>query len=186
MQNGWKVCAWVFQCAMLATSPLSAQPPLLDTSQARVVALDAQGKQPASAWNRVVILLRTGEVRWIPAGETFQLDGVGEQSVRRIVEVELKNMRVSPPPALSKLDAVRVDARHYKIEFENEQVRVLRVHYEAHDKGVLHEHLLNRVVCYLNDQANMKAGEVRMAGPATHTEENAGDHPADRIAVELK
>jgi hypothetical protein len=50
----------------------------------------------------------------------------------------------------------------------------------------MHEHNLNRVVLYLNDQGNMKADDVRMSGPGTHTEENAGDQPADRIAVELK
>jgi hypothetical protein len=182
MQIGWKQCApAVFACATLL-----AQPPLIDTPQARVVAVEAQGKQPSSPWNRVVILMKTGEVRWIPAGEPFQLDGVGEQSVRRIVEVELKNNPANPQPPQSKLDAVKADSRHYRVEFENEQVRVLRVHYEAHDKGVLHEHLLSRVVCYLNDQGSVKAGDVRMAGPATHTEENSGDHPADRIAVELK
>jgi hypothetical protein len=79
-----------------------------------------------------------------------------------------------------------VDAKHYKVEFDNDQVRVLRVHYDAHDKGERHEHLLNRVVLYLNDQPGAKTDEVRVSGPGTHTEENAGDTPADRIAVELK
>ena len=47
-------------------------------------------------------------------------------------------------------------------------------------------HMLNRVVLYLNDQPNAKADEVRMAGSATHTEENTSGQSADRIAVELK
>jgi len=42
------------------------------------------------------------------------------------------------------------------------------------------------VVVYLNDQPGAKADDVRMSGPATHTEQNASDQPADRIAVELK
>jgi hypothetical protein len=50
----------------------------------------------------------------------------------------------------------------------------------------MHEHLLNRVVVYLNDQPGAKADDVRMAGPATHAEENSSDQPADRIAVEIK
>ena len=79
-----------------------------------------------------------------------------------------------------------VDAKHYKIEFENDQVRILRVHYDPHDKGELHEHILNRVVLYLNDQPGAKADEVRISGAGTHTEQNASDQPADRIAVELK
>jgi hypothetical protein len=32
----------------------------------------------------------------------------------------------------------------------------------------------------------MKAGDIRISPPGTHTEENAGDTPADRIAVEIK
>ncbi|OLD67979.1 MAG: hypothetical protein AUI33_09980, partial [Ignavibacteria bacterium 13_1_40CM_2_61_4] len=84
------------------------------------------------------------------------------------------------------LDPAAVDSKHYKVEFENEHVRVLRIHYEAHEKGEMHEHILNRVVVYLNDQRGGKANDVRMAGAATHAEENASDQPADRIAVELK
>jgi hypothetical protein len=182
MQKGWKMLF----ASPLAAAILSAQAPLLNTPQARVLAVEAQGRQAPSPSNRVVILLKTGEIRWIPAGETFQLDGVGDQSVRKILEIELVNMPADPDPALPRLDAPRVDPRHYKVAFENEQVRVLRIHYEAHDKGPLHEHRLNRVVIYLDDQEGRKAGEVRMAGPVTHAKENTGNHPADRIAVELK
>ena len=65
-------------------------------------------------------------------------------------------------------------------------MRVLRIHFGAHEKGGTHEHILNRVVVYLNDQPGAKADDVRMAGAATHAEENASGEPADRIAVELK
>jgi hypothetical protein len=34
--------------------------------------------------------------------------------------------------------------------------------------------------------ATAKADDVRMSGPAIHTEQNASDQPADRIAIELK
>ena len=79
-----------------------------------------------------------------------------------------------------------VDSGHYKVAFENEQVRVLRIHYEAHEKGETHEHILNRVVVYLNDQPGAKADDVRISGAMTHAEENASDRPAERIAIELK
>ena len=38
----------------------------------------------------------------------------------------------------------------------------------------------------LNDQTGRKADEVRVAGAATHAEENTSGQAADRIAVELK
>ena len=99
--------------------------------------------------------------------------------------MDLKGPPAGPAP-VTKLDPVAVDKKHYKVEFENEFVRVLRVHYDAHEKGETHEHILNRVVVYLNDQPGAKADDVRVSGAATHAEENASGQPADRIAVELK
>jgi len=52
----------------------------------------------------------------------------------RILEVDLKGPPAGPAP-VSKLDPVTVDGRHYKVEFENEQVRVLRIHFEPREKG---------------------------------------------------
>ena len=47
-------------------------------------------------------------------------------------------------------DAVKVDPKHYKVEFENSQVRVLRIHYGAHEKSVMHHHP-DSVVTFLTD-----------------------------------
>ena len=47
-------------------------------------------------------------------------------------------------------DAVKVDPKHYKVETENAQVRVLRVHYGPHEKSVLHSHP-NSVAVFLTD-----------------------------------
>jgi hypothetical protein len=103
----------------------------------------------------------------------------------RILEIDLKGPPAGPAPA-SAMDPVAVDAVHYKVVLENEYVRVLRVHYEPHEKGQTHQHILNRVVFYLNDQPGAKADDVRVSGAATHAEENSSAQPADRIAVELK
>jgi hypothetical protein len=37
-------------------------------------------------------------------------------------------------------DAAKVDPTHYKVEFENAQVRILRFHYGPHEKSVMHSH----------------------------------------------
>ncbi len=37
-------------------------------------------------------------------------------------------------------DPVKVDPKHYKVEFENAQVRVLRIRYGPHEKSVMHDH----------------------------------------------
>ena len=181
--------------------------PKLDTAQARVIVATLQPQLPVRALkghatDRVLIYLdngvmtmeigtdketiefHRGDVRWLPASGPYVAQNTSANPIR-LLEVDLKGKPSGPAPA-TKLDPAVVDAKHYKVMFENDQVRVLRVHYEAHDKGVEHEHILNRVVVYLNDQTGAKTDDVRMAGAAVHTEQNTGDQPADRIAVELK
>jgi hypothetical protein len=198
--------------ALLGTSLVQAQDPpaiaqRLDTPQARVIVATLQPRTPASAKNghatdRVLIYLdagamtvkegaqsntiefRRGDVRWRPASGAYVAENVSDHPVR-ILEIDLKGPPAGPAPA-TPLDPVAVDPRHYTVAFENASVRVLRVHYEPHEKGETHEHILNRVVVYLNDQPGAKADDVRMSGAAKHAEENASGQAADRIAVELK
>jgi len=125
-----------------------------------------------------------GDVRWRPASGPYVAENISVHPIR-ILEIDLK-AKSTGPTLVSKLDPTLVDAKHYKVEFENDRVRVLRIHYDPHEKGELHEHILNRVVLYLNDQTGAKADDVHISGAATHTEQNASDQPADRIAVELK
>jgi hypothetical protein len=44
---------------------------------------------------------------------------------------------------------VKVDPKRYKVEMENDQVRVLRAKCGPREKGVLREHGLNRVIVFL-------------------------------------
>ena len=95
-------------------------------------------------------------------------------------------------------DPVKVDPKHYKVESENAQVRVLRIHYGPHEKSVMHQHP-DSVVIYLTDATtNMttpdgktqvmkgKAGDAAYAPAGSHLPENASDKPFDAILVELK
>src|ERR1700682_2264428 len=47
-------------------------------------------------------------------------------------------------------DPIKVDAKHYKVEFENDKVRVLRITYGAHEKSVMHHPPAN-VAVFLTD-----------------------------------
>ena len=47
-------------------------------------------------------------------------------------------------------DAVKVDPKHYTVVSENDHVRILKVHYGAHEKSVTHSHP-NLAVVFLND-----------------------------------
>jgi hypothetical protein len=199
--------------ALVCASALHAQDvpptitPRLDTPQARVIVATLQPRTPANArnghaTNRVVIYLddgvmtrkqgeqsntiefHRGDVRWVPSSGAYIAENISDHPIR-ILEIDLKSPPAGPAPA-TPLDPAKVDPKHYKVALENEFVRVLRVHYDAHEKGEMHEHILNRVVVYLNDQPGAKADDVRVSGAAKHAEENASGQPADRIAVEIK
>ena len=206
---------FTFTFGLLVSASLLAQNPpapaaiaqKLDTPQARVIVATLQPRTPSISSNghatdRVLIYLddgvmtrkegeqttriefKRGDVRWRPQGGPYTSENISDHPIR-ILEVDLKGGPAGPLP-VTKLDPVAVDSGHYKVALENEHVRVLRIHFGPHEKSPAHEHILNRVVVYLNDQTNAKADDARMAGAATHTEENASAQPADRIAVELK
>lgn len=95
-------------------------------------------------------------------------------------------------------DPVKVDGNHYKVEFENDQVRVLRVKVGAGEKSIMHQHP-DAVAIFLTDvngkftfpdgksePVTSKAGETRWTPAITHMPENAGDQPFEVILVELK
>jgi quercetin dioxygenase-like cupin family protein len=101
-------------------------------------------------------------------------------------------------PMLSAQDATKVDSKHYTLVSENDQVRILRVHYGAHEKSVMHSHPAG-VAVFLTDATtkftfpdgktqimNVKAGDAQSITPVTHLPENTGDKPMDLILVELK
>jgi hypothetical protein len=103
----------------------------------------------------------------------------------------------SAMPAMAQ-DPVKVDSKHYKVEFENDQVRVLRITYGPHEKSVMHEHPAN-VAVFLTDAsakftmpdgksvaAQVKSGGVKWDAGGKHLPENVGDKPMEVILVELK
>ena len=101
-------------------------------------------------------------------------------------------------PILSAQDAVKVDPKHYTVVSENAQVRILKVHYDPHEKSVMHSHP-DAVAVFLTDSKgrfsypdgktedlNTKAGEAVYTPKQTHLPENTGDNGMDVIVVELK
>ena len=191
----------------LAQTPAVTITERLDTPQARVFVATLQPHAPVvskagHATHRVLIYMddgemkmteggsattstfKRGDVRWRAASGPYTAENLTDRPIR-LLEIDLKGKPAGPLP-VTALDPVKVDPQHYKVDFENEFVRVLRVTFGPGEKGARHEHILNRVVFYLNDQTNAKADDVRMSGAATHSEANESSQTAYRIAVELK
>ena len=106
-------------------------------------------------------------------------------------------LALAVPSALAQ-DPVKVDPKHYTVEFENAQVRVLRIKYGPHEKSVMHRHP-NSVAMFQTDgqikftfpngktqDAGGKAGQVTWNPASTHLPENTGEQPFEAILVELK
>ena len=102
-----------------------------------------------------------------------------------IIEVELKNTG-SAKPAASARDALKLDAKHYKLEFENDQVRVLRLKLGAHEATPAIDHAHSTVAICLTDHDAHKAGDATWEAPTTGKMENTGTSPVEMVLVEIK
>jgi uncharacterized RmlC-like cupin family protein len=107
-------------------------------------------------------------------------------------------MSTAPKPQEAVQDPVKVDPKHYKVEIDNEQVRVLRINYGPHEKSVMHSHP-NGVAIFQNDihckftfpdgkteEQRFGAGETLYMPAGSHLPENLSNQPFDVILVELK
>jgi uncharacterized RmlC-like cupin family protein len=215
------VAAGLIFCATLGAITVEPAGTLFENDQVRVIRAfekpRVKGKFHAHTQNRVLIYLQpgqqrfeyqdgrtsevfhwqTGEVKWSPASGMHSPEVISNDAFN-IVEIELKRPGTGKT-ITSNLDPVKIDPKHYKLEFENPQVRVLRVKIEAHGTAPMHEHSLNRVTVFLTDQVfrvkdshgeikimKHKAGDAVWGTPTTHTEENLSNDPFEVVAIELK
>jgi quercetin dioxygenase-like cupin family protein len=95
-------------------------------------------------------------------------------------------------------DALTADPLHYTVEFENADVRILRIKYPAHSKGNMHDHPHSATVFLTQGKLRMTmpdgktiignvpkgAAVFEEAGP--HQPENIGDEDFEAVRIELK
>jgi len=107
-------------------------------------------------------------------------------------------MAQAKPQKTTQVDPLKVDAKHYTEDFENDQVRVLRIKYGARDKSVMHGHP-NGVAVFLTDahfkftlpdgkteEPKSKAGEIMWLEAGDHLPENLSGKAFEAVLVELK
>ena len=96
-------------------------------------------------------------------------------------------------------DAVVVAPNHYKVEFENEKVRIIRITYAPGEEAAMHDHkngvvvnLANYSVQFTNADGTTRPVETSTAGtfqwaPADmHASKNIGTTRAEALYIELK
>lgn len=95
-------------------------------------------------------------------------------------------------------DPTKVEPKHYRLDFENERVQVVSVHYGAHEKSAMHDHPGGVVVSlteahlrFTDENGKVrevfsKAGEVRWYPAFKHRVENLGDTTYDAVYIGVK
>jgi hypothetical protein len=95
-------------------------------------------------------------------------------------------------------DALTAEPTHYRLVFENEFVRVMNIHFEAHDKTAMYSHRSGVVVAmtaghmkFVDDHGKTKLssylpGDTRWAPAVRHTAENLDDIAYSAIMIEVK
>jgi hypothetical protein len=164
-----------------------------------IVYLQPGREEIVSGGKKNILTWKAGDARWSPATTGPHTSEIVSDAPVTLVEIEIKKPADASKTVNTPLDPLKVDPGDYKLQFENSQVRVLRVRIPAHRKVAMHEHVLNRVVVYLTDQngtmtspdgktetAQHQAGDASWGGATKHSEENSKDTPFQGVVVELK
>lgn len=172
----------LFAPAAFSTSP--AVGPASDSTPAR----DPAG--PPGGASAADVDLHTDQNR---GGLSFR----GSHSILAGDRKEASNGAPKPQPIIGQ-DPVTVDPEHYRVESEDDQVRVLRVQYPPKAKSVMHGHPAS-VAIFLRDAEcrftfpdgrtedhKLKAGQTIVKPAMEHPPENTGAQDLEVILVELK
>lgn len=137
---------------------------------------------------------KLGDAFWRPA-LTHVTKNVGDGPIEGIL-VEPKNPHSARPA--DSADVTTFAHSPAKVVFENEQVRVLRYHFNPGEKDQMHGHPDN-VQILLTDatatvtipdgrtnQSQGKAGRVNWRPAIVHSVQNTGDKPLEGVLVEMK
>jgi len=119
-------------------------------------------------------------------------------TVASLIGVGICNTQETPKGNSAIPDAVTADSAHYKIEFENEFVRTLRIHYGPHERGNMHNHPHSTTVFLTDGKLRMtfpdgkavigavKKGQVVWEEAGPHQPDNLTDEPFEAVRIELK
>ena len=138
------------------------------------------------------VYLKIGSATWREAG-THVVENLGKTPMTGII-IEPKKPASAPPPGSA--DPVAVDPQHQKVQFENEQIRVIRERQSG--SFPMHGHPDNVQVLLTDMNASLttsdgktqtvtgKAGEVRWRTATQHVGKNLAGKPFEQIVVEMK
>jgi hypothetical protein len=163
------------------------------------VTLDARRPSPKyipAALPMVRVILDSDDPR-LPRGSTHYCTSMPDDIGHKAREIRIELKKAPEAPAM-KLDAVRVDPARYKIDFENDQVRIVRLGFGPHEKGMMVEHpprvlvTLTEVAVKLlfadgrTDERGAPADVAAWLEGETLLTENAKSEPLEVVLIEPK
>jgi len=143
-----------------------------------------------------------GEVVWSPASGPHYSEMKPDTPAftgPMIVDIGIKKPGDPAKAALTAFDPLKVDPRHFTLELENPQVRVLRVKLGPRESSTMCESALNHLMVFITDgnvsytspngkvgAMEHKAAEFVWAGPGKRRLQNLSDKPFEAVIVEFR
>jgi hypothetical protein len=105
---------------------------------------------------------------------------------------------IVPPEVVKAKDALTADPQHYKLEFENDRMRVLRLTLKADEVAPVHDDRDALFVCIKechirltrpggrSQDIHLQAGESRWIYGDTRSEKNLSTQPLEMLVIEPK
>jgi len=218
----WAILAFAAAAASHAGIPYSPPTTPIDNAVVRVqLSAGAPGevtKPHVHVTNRVMIYFQPGTntIRYpdgkvspehFKAGEVQWNNAMGTHTatITATGPVDIAHVELKSPPGMvpavkfAARDPQAVDPAHFKVEIDNNQVRVLRLHLGSGEKTRLYEERLERLLVPLTPvrlkttgadgtvkTVQYRPGEVQWLMPGTQNDENTGDAVYEAILVEFK
>lgn len=134
-----------------------------------------------------------GQIRWDPKVGLHTSENVGGTPIH-IVEIELRNKSSLAIPKPEK-DPTLVAWKQFKLELDNDQVRILRLKLKPGEVVRSHTYIRPRVVVFMKDGrweklngevVDRKMGDVTWELPGDERWKNVGKAEAEAVVVEIK
>jgi len=105
---------------------------------------------------------------------------------------------ILPPGFLSDRDPVLIDPEHFKVDFQNEQVRVVHLSMKGTERTRMHEEPAILAVCIKecnvrlsrpdgkSQDLHMQAGDTRWVWEDTRSENNLSKEPLEMLLIQMK
>jgi hypothetical protein len=105
---------------------------------------------------------------------------------------------IVPPEVFERRDPLKIDTKHYSLDFENERVRTIRLTLKADEAVPMHDDVDAMAVCLQDchlrftepngriQDVHMASGETRWLWGDAHSTRNLNTQPMEMVIIEMK